>query len=144
MIVMNSKSSLNTEFGTRVLVCGGRDFTDINFIENALENLLFSGAVIPPGLFIMEGQGPGVNKQPSCDELVFRWRMRMGITGQRFPVVHAVDGPWPAAGPRRNSRMLKDGRPELGIAFPGGRGTADMVTKMKAKGIKIIELERAK
>jgi hypothetical protein len=128
----------------RVLVCGGRDFTDIRFIETALENLLFSGSVIPSGLFIMEGQGPGVKGQPSCDELVFRWRLRMGVGGQRFPVVHAVDGAWPAAGPRRNSRMLKDGKPEMGIAFPGYKGTADMVGKMKAKGIKVVELEKTK
>ena len=127
---------------SRILICGGRDFNEPLFIRTALENLLFNGPVIPPGLFIIEGNGPGVRGQPSCDELVFQWRLKNGLSGQRFLVVHAVDGAWPAAGPKRNSRMLRDGRPDYGIAFPGGRGTADMVAKMKAKGLRVIELTR--
>ncbi len=34
-----------------------------------------------------------------------------------YPVDHALDGPWPSAGPRRNARMLRDGKPDRGLAF---------------------------
>lgn len=124
----------------RVLVCGGRDFTDVNFIRSALENLLFNGTTIPTELFIIEGAGPGVQGNLSCDELVYKWRVANGIPGERYPVDHALDGPWPAAGPRRNRRMFNLGKPERGIAFPGSRGTANMVGIMKKAGIPVIEL----
>ena len=45
-----------------------------------------------------------------------------------------------AAGPIRNKRMLDEGRPELVVAFPGGRGTANMVKQAKAAGVKVIEV----
>lgn len=125
----------------RVLVCGGRDFTDANFIRTALENLLFVGNKIPSELFIIEGAGPGVNGQPSCDQLVYEWRVANRIPGMRFPVDHVLDGPWPGAGPRRNLRMFKQGNPERGIAFPGGKGTANMVGIMKRAGLNVLELK---
>lgn len=45
-----------------------------------------------------------------------------------------------AAGPRRNQQMIDDGKPELVIAFPGGRGTADMVQRARASGIEVFEV----
>jgi len=124
----------------RVLICGGRGFTDADFIRSALENLLFGGLTIPKGLFIIEGAGPGVKGQPSCDELVYRWRERNDIDGARYPVDHALDGPWPAAGPRRNRRMFRESKPDRSIAFPGGPGTTGMVKIMRAAGLGVIQL----
>ena len=46
-----------------------------------------------------------------------------------------------AAGPLRNSRMLVEGKPDLVVAFPGGRGTADMVLKAKMAGVKVMEVD---
>jgi hypothetical protein len=34
--------------------------------------------------------------------------------------------------------MLDEGKPDLVVAFPGGRGTADMVSVARAKGIEVI------
>lgn len=42
-----------------------------------------------------------------------------------------------AAGPIRNQRMLDEGKPDLVVAFPGGRGTADMVRRAKAAGVPV-------
>lgn len=36
--------------------------------------------------------------------------------------------------------MLKEGKPDLVIAFPGGNGTKDMVTKARKAGIEVIEV----
>jgi len=45
-----------------------------------------------------------------------------------------------AAGPLRNQRMLDEGKPDLVVAFPGGRGTADMVRRARAAGIEVREI----
>ncbi len=44
-----------------------------------------------------------------------------------------------AAGPIRNARMLAEGKPDLVVAFPGGRGTADMLRRVREAGIEVIE-----
>ncbi len=35
--------------------------------------------------------------------------------------------------------MLRDGRPELVVAFPGGKGTAHMVKLARAAGVTVLE-----
>ena len=47
-----------------------------------------------------------------------------------------------AAGPIRNRRMLVEGKPELVIAFPGGKGTADMMFWAKEAGVKVIDVSK--
>lgn len=47
-----------------------------------------------------------------------------------------------AAGPIRNSLMLTEANPSLVIAFPGGKGTADMISKARAAGVKVIEVSK--
>lgn len=61
-----------------------------------------------------------------------------GINRTVFKADWSKDGR--KAGPVRNSVMLSVGKPDLVIAFPGGRGTADMVRKAKAKGVPVEEL----
>lgn len=46
-----------------------------------------------------------------------------------------------AAGPRRNQRMLYEGRPDLAIIFPGGAGTANMEALARKAGIEVIKIE---
>jgi hypothetical protein len=43
------------------------------------------------------------------------------------------------AGPIRKQQMLDEGKPDLVVAFPGGRGTAHMVRIARAAGIEVIE-----
>jgi len=44
------------------------------------------------------------------------------------------------AGPIRNQAMLDDGKPHLVIAFPGGRGTVDMIRRAKAAAVAVAEI----
>lgn len=44
-----------------------------------------------------------------------------------------------AAGAIRNQQMLDEGRPDLVVAFPGGRGTADMIRRARAAGLEVVE-----
>jgi len=59
-----------------------------------------------------------------------------GITVQSYPADWAKHGK--AAGPIRNAEMAK----VIGIlfAFPGGRGTADMVRRCKGRQVRIVQL----
>jgi hypothetical protein len=47
-----------------------------------------------------------------------------------------------AAGPIRNQTMLDEFKPDKVIAFPGGRGTADMVRRAKAAGVPVMEVQQ--
>lgn len=44
------------------------------------------------------------------------------------------------AGPVRNQQMIEEGGADGCIAFPGGRGTADMVRRAKNAGLDVIEV----
>ncbi len=46
-----------------------------------------------------------------------------------------------AAGPIRNQKMLDEGKPDLVVAFKGGKGTADMVSKAKKAGVEVREIK---
>lgn len=45
------------------------------------------------------------------------------------------------AGPIRNAQMLREGKPTIVMAFPGGNGTADMVAQARMAGVKIIHVK---
>jgi hypothetical protein len=44
------------------------------------------------------------------------------------------------AGPIRHQQMLDESQPALVVAFPGGRGTADMVCRARGADIEVIEV----
>lgn len=60
-----------------------------------------------------------------------------------FCPVHEFKADWDkhgkSAGPIRNQQMLDEGKPDLVIAFPGGRGTEDMKARARKAGVKVIE-----
>lgn len=112
----------------RVLVCGGRDFSDRAFIERALASLAKVECIDA----VIEGNASGV------DRIAGFWARQRDIPNLKFTA--EWDRLGRAAGPIRNQRMIEEGRPDLVIAFPGGRGTADMVRRAKAAGIKVEEI----
>jgi hypothetical protein len=74
---------------------------------------------------------------PGADSLAAAWAMSRGIPTLAFPADWKKDGK--AAGFIRNATMLRDGRPELVVAFPGGKGTAHMVNLARAAGVPVLE-----
>lgn len=105
----------------RVLFCGGRTFDDIARVRAAFD------AVKPT--FVITGGATG------ADDIADGVAAARGIARVVFPANWEGDGK--AAGPIRNARMLKEGRPDLVVAFDGGRGTADMISKAKAAGVPV-------
>ena len=66
------------------------------------------------------------------------WARKHRIDNLKFAADWATNGK--AAGPIRNRKMLTEGRPDLVVAFPGGRGTADMIAQSKAAGVRVVEV----
>jgi len=114
----------------KVLVCGGRDYTAADVLFNALDALHAECAVSE----LVHGQARG------ADQLAYMWgASRLGEHALRaFPAEWGKFGR--AAGPRRNQQMLDEGKPDRVVAFPGGRGTADMVRRAKRAGIPVTEV----
>lgn len=117
----------------RVLVCGGRDFTDVARLCAALNPFFVAEA----DLIIICGFDPDDDKFQGADQLAYEWAKRLAVPVMTFPAPWSRRGR--AAGPIRNSRMLTDAQPEKVVALPGGRGTADMVGKARRAGVEVIE-----
>lgn len=111
----------------RVLVCGGRDFTD----ESAVINwLLRFEEECGPFSRVIHGGARG------ADSLAGQWADLERIPQTVFKANWKKHGK--AAGPIRNQQMLDEGKPDMVIALPGGRGTADMVRRAEASGVKVV------
>lgn len=115
----------------KVLVCGGRDFKDASFVFNRLleyeEHYGEFGCII-------HGVALG------ADELAGEYAKCNGIPCTVYKAYWNTYGK--AAGPIRNKRMLEEGKPDIVIAFPGGRGTANMIQQAHAHGVPVIDVER--
>jgi len=112
----------------RVLVCGGRDYRDSKRVGDVL-NALHDKAGIH---LIIQGGARG------ADELAFAWARANGVPEEQYDADWENQGSF--AGPARNKRMLDEGKPDLVIAFPGGRGTADMIRKARKAGVEVVEI----
>jgi predicted Rossmann-fold nucleotide-binding protein len=114
----------------RVLVCGGREYAD----EEAVARALYAAREDTSQMIrcIIEGGALG------ADRLARKWASRCAVPIVTYQADWQTHGK--AAGPIRNQRMLDEGKPDLVVAFPGGRGTADMVRRAKAAGVRVIEV----
>lgn len=110
----------------RVLVCGGRDYAD----EKGLRLVLDAMHRVTPFTLMIHGAARG------ADQLAANWAVAHGIPLRAFPADWNRHGR--AAGPRRNEKMLHDGKPEKVVAFPGGRGTAHMVGIARKVGVQVV------
>lgn len=118
----------------RVLVTGGRDYRNARTILNVLSIL---HAETPIDTIIHGGAGGcDLDGLYGADVIAQDIAEQLGIDTQ----VYVPD--WKAhgkkAGPIRNQLMLDDGKPNLVVAFPGGKGTADMVRRANAAGVMVI------
>lgn len=111
----------------KVIVCGGRQFDDFRKISLVLDTQHEE----TPFSVLIHGDALG------ADRTAAKWARARRVPTQAFPANWERDGI--KAGPIRNSQMLAQ-RPDLVIAFPGGKGTADMVRKAKAAGVAVTEI----
>ena len=110
-------------------MCGGRDYDDWETMWRVFIDEGFFAGEAPT---LVHGDARGAD------------RMAEHIWSEVGEPVEAHPADWEkygrAAGPKRNQEMLDSGV-DLVRAFPGGRGTADMVKRARAAGkaVRVIE-----
>lgn len=118
----------------KVLVCGGRNFTDRALLEQALDEWL---KVISK---LIVGYDP-VRKYPKgTDEMAYNWAIKRCIPYQCYPADWGKHGR--SAGPIRNTQMRIEGKPDLVMAFEGGKGTKNMVEQAIEAKIPLVQIRR--
>lgn len=113
----------------KVIVCGARDAQSPAQVFEALDQLHRRRPITE----LMQGGANGVDKfardwaatKPEIKRYVCR------ADWERYG---------PSAGPIRNARML-EWKPDLVIAFPGGKGTANMVAQANAAEVAVYHVE---
>lgn len=111
----------------RVLVCGSRDFNDWVLLEEVLNNYEIS--------VLIEGEARG------ADRLARAYAEKHGVDVLPFPAQWDKHGK--AAGPIRNAQMLREGQPELVLAFRGSnsRGTQNMIDQARKAGVEVVVID---
>src|SRR5690349_25016691 len=114
----------------RVLVCGGRE------AENNSANRQLMLKVLDPIDIDIIIHGAAIGWDSLADSYAKKWR--------RCPVL-AFPAKWDIYGKKagflRNKQMLEEGKPDLVVAFPGGRGTKIMVRLALEAGVPLIEVD---
>ena len=108
----------------RILVCGGRDFTDRAQLYRTLDFYNPS--------WIISGAARG------ADTLAADYAKVRKLPLEEYPAEWDKHGK--SAGFIRNKEMLDLGKPDKIIAFAGGAGTANMIKQSKKAGVMTIEV----
>lgn len=110
----------------KVLVTGGRDYTDYEKVCSVLDDIQ------PTELCCGGARG--------LDSLVERYGRFNIVLCQVFLANWYLYGK--AAGAIRNQQMLDEFKPDIGVVFPGGRGTADMEQRMRrTPGLTVVKVD---
>lgn len=111
-----------------LLVCGGRTYRDAERVARVLTAVRAKCGIES----LCQGGADG------ADRLAAEWAWDQKIPVATFNADWKAHGD--AAGPIRNRRMIDEFQPDGVIAFPGKRGTRDMVRQAKVAGITVWEI----
>jgi len=114
----------------KILVCGGRDFNDYSFLKTALQDIM-SKYIDVDEFEIIHGAARG------ADSLAGKFAKEFGYKETKFPADWNKYGK--SAGFKRNKQMIDEGKPDIVVAFPGGKGTTNMKILTKEYGIRLYE-----
>ena len=103
------------------LVCGGRDFKDRKLLFSTLDGMEIE--------CVIHGGAVG------ADSLAGEWALARKVPEIIVPA--QWNGYGKSAGPIRNGWMLKFTKVNHVVAFPGGRGTNDMILRAEKAGIQL-------
>ncbi len=128
----------------RVLVTGGRTYSDSGMVYGVLDGMLAAHG----SLVIIEGGATGADahaRQWAKDHGIKSITERAIWTDLSQPdavVKTRKDGSQydAMAGHRRNQKMLDIHKPDVCVGFSGGTGTADMLRRARAAGVRIVQV----
>lgn len=123
----------------RILVCGGRAYSDRNFIFDSLDRFRSENAVdvIITGAARSKNNNRSPYQFTGADWIAIEWAMSRQIPFVGMPAQWNKLGD--KAGPARNQQMLDWWSPQRCIAFPGDNGTKDMMRRCREINIPVIE-----
>lgn len=126
----------------RILICGGRNYSDRNKMFQALDEICLERGWISdfdqygnflPVVKVISGMARG------ADTLAVDWAIINWCSWEEYPANWNKYGK--SAGYIRNKQMLDEGKPDLVVAFPGGKGTKNMVELAKKALVDVIEID---
>ena len=118
----------------KILVCGGRDYDNYEKVKEILDDAVVKlYHPIKNKITIIHGGARG------ADSLADRYSEEHDIDKEVYEADWENEGR--SAGPKRNQRMLDEGKPDCVVAFPGGRGTQHMVNIARKKGVPVYEIK---
>lgn len=106
----------------RVLICGGRGYCNVPLIRKTLVELWGEGYKT-----LIHGAATGADTIAGIEGKL------IGMDILAFPANWTKFGK--SAGYIRNAQMLIEGKPELVVAFQGGRGTLNMLDQATKYGV---------
>ena len=112
----------------RIIVCGGRDYTDIEKVNIILTKVWNKHK----NATLVEGGARG------ADRLAQNWARQNSVPVETIPADWDRWGR--SAGYRRNSEMANLDNVIGVVAFPGGKGTQHMIDTAQERGIKVLKV----
>lgn len=120
----------------RLVISGGRYFNDVALLWRTLDEIHNE----TPVQLLVEGASDDVTgPYIGADFWAHQWALARQVPCIRERAEWKKLGR--AAGPIRNGNMLKGYLPDRLVAFPGGRGTANMVSQSEKAGL-VIQIVR--
>jgi hypothetical protein len=113
----------------KVLVCGGRNYQNKNKVYSILDSIHRE----TPISLIIHGGAKG------ADSFAREWAIDNDIIFQTYHADWNRYGK--VAGRFRNTEMLEKSQPNLVVAFPGGNGTAHMISITKKQNTPLMVIE---
>ncbi len=121
----------------KVLVCGGRDFDDWAMLNWKLTTMFVASEA--DNWLIIQGGAKGAD---FLAKVWAKWKNENvyynRISCKEYPADWKKHGV--KAGPIRNQQMLDEGKPDIVVAFPGGRGTKNMIKLAVEQGFTTVVL----
>jgi len=114
-----------------ILVTGGRAFTNEDALYEMLDHIEAMCDSRRLGMVIVQGGAQGADKIART----WAWHNNKQLVTERANWQQHGKG----AGHRRNQAMIEKYRPDICVAMPGGRGTADMVARCRTNNIPILQ-----
>lgn len=112
-----------------VLITGGREYRNQRELTTVLDSLHAERKFT----FLVHGDARG------ADKLSHKWAVKVGVQPVAMEALWDVEGD--TSGTKRNARMLAFSKPDLVVAFSGGRGTANMMRITHDAGVELIDVE---
>ncbi|WP_347905844.1 SLOG family protein [Pseudomonas purpurea] len=113
----------------RVLICAGRHYADTPMSRQVLDAYHRLKAI---DVLIHGGS-------QFLGSAIEDWAREVGADVVRYPPNWQLHGK--QAERQRNHFMLRDSRPDVVIALPGGEDTSELVSQAKAAGIHVLSVE---